>query len=181
MCRGSRHIFIGKCPSVNWSGDSLLPSRRFNPLYAVPPLPPRRSPLVLRLFALALADGSGLPFSLHPPPAALESQTPQREARALPRQHIDSMWCAAPLSTLFRIPISAFRIILRHCPFKMCAHGAHTLTFAPKGQNISHAQSAYFTAAKRRFHTAACRRISLQSGLCPLCLCRDRLFRRGKI
>ena len=37
MCRGSRHIFIGKCPSVNWSGDSLLPSRRFNPLYAVPP------------------------------------------------------------------------------------------------------------------------------------------------
>ena len=44
-------------------------------------LPPRRSPLVLRLFALALADGSGLPFSLHPPPAALESQTPQREPR----------------------------------------------------------------------------------------------------
>ena len=76
---------------------------------------------------------------------------------------------------------STFRIILRHCPFKMCAHGAHTLTFAPKGQNISHAQSAYFTAAKRRFHTAACRRISLQSGLCPLCLCRYRLFRRGKI
>ena len=37
MCRGSRHIFIGKCASVNWSGDSLLPSRRFNPLYAVPP------------------------------------------------------------------------------------------------------------------------------------------------
>ena len=49
-------------------------------------LPPRRSPLVLRLFALALADGSGLPFSLYPPPAALESQTPQREARALPRR-----------------------------------------------------------------------------------------------
>ena len=41
---------------------------------------------MLRLFALALADGSGLPFSLHPPPAALESQTPQREARALPRR-----------------------------------------------------------------------------------------------
>ena len=37
-------------------------------------LPPRRSPLVLRLFALALADGSGLPFSLYPPLAALESQ-----------------------------------------------------------------------------------------------------------
>ena len=29
---------------------------------------------MLRLFALALADGSGLPFSLHPPLAALESQ-----------------------------------------------------------------------------------------------------------
>ena len=71
-------------------GVSLLPSRRFNPLYAVPPLPPRRSPLVLRLFALALADGSGLPFSLYPPPAALESQTPQREARALPRHATDS-------------------------------------------------------------------------------------------
>ena len=51
---------------------------------------PRRSPLVLRLFALALADGSGLPFSLYPPPAALESQTPQREARALPRRALKS-------------------------------------------------------------------------------------------
>ena len=49
-------------------------------------LPPRRSPLVLRLFALALADGSGLPFSLYPPPAALESQTPQREPRRLRRR-----------------------------------------------------------------------------------------------
>ena len=49
-------------------------------------MPPRRSPLVLRLFALALADGSGLPFLLHPPPAALESQTPQREPRRLPPQ-----------------------------------------------------------------------------------------------
>ena len=29
---------------------------------------------MLRLFALALADGSGLPFSLYPPLAALESQ-----------------------------------------------------------------------------------------------------------
>ena len=65
---------------------SLPPSACLNPLCRHPPLPPRRSPLVLRLFALALADGSGLPFSLHPPPAALESQTPQREARALPRR-----------------------------------------------------------------------------------------------
>ena len=71
-------------------GVSLLPSRRFYPLYAVPPLPPRRSPLVLRLFALALADGSGLPFSLYPPQEALESQTPQREARALPRRALKS-------------------------------------------------------------------------------------------
>ena len=39
---------------------------------------------------LAFADGSGLPFSLHPPPAALKSQTPQREARALPRQRTES-------------------------------------------------------------------------------------------
>ena len=63
---------------------SLPPSACLNPLCRHPPLPPRRSPLVLRLFALALADGSGLPFSLYPPLAALESQTPQREARALP-------------------------------------------------------------------------------------------------
>ena len=67
-------------------GVSLPPSACSNPLCRHPPLPPRRSPLVLRLFALALADGSGLPFSLYPPPAALESQTPQREARALPRR-----------------------------------------------------------------------------------------------
>ena len=80
------HIFIKMAHSVNWSGNSLPPSRRFYPCHAAPPLPPRRSPLVLRLFALALADGSGLPFSLYPPPAALESQTPQREARALPRR-----------------------------------------------------------------------------------------------
>ena len=39
---------------------------------------------MLRLFALALADGGSLPFSLLPPLAALESQTPQRELRALP-------------------------------------------------------------------------------------------------
>ena len=69
---------------------SLPPSACSNPLCRHPPLPPRRSPLVLRLFALALADGSGLPFSLHPPPAALESQTPQREARAFPRQRTES-------------------------------------------------------------------------------------------
>ena len=72
---------------------SLPPSACSNPLRRHPPLPPRRSPLVLRLFALALADGSGLPFSLHPPPAALESQTPQREPRALPRRCTDSPLC----------------------------------------------------------------------------------------
>ena len=42
------------------------------------PLAARRSCFGIRL---ALADGSGLPFSLYPPLAALESQTPQREAR----------------------------------------------------------------------------------------------------
>ena len=61
-------------------------------------LPPRRSPLVLRLFALALADGSGLPFSLHPPPAALESQTPQREPRRLRRRPQN---CQSVSQTLF--------------------------------------------------------------------------------
>ena len=69
---------------------SLPPSACSNPLRRHPPLPPRRSPLVLRLFALALADGSGLPFSLYPPLAALESQTPQREPRALSRRCTES-------------------------------------------------------------------------------------------
>ena len=77
---------------------SLPPSACSNPLCRHPPLPPRRSPLVLRLFALALADGSGLPFSLHPPPAALESQTPQREARALPRRARNLQRCKPRLS-----------------------------------------------------------------------------------
>ena len=79
---------------------SLPPSRRFNPLYAVPPLPPRRSPLVLRLFALALADGSGLP------PRCIRHR---RRSKAKPlrgrrggyrRKATDSPPCAAPLSTL---------------------------------------------------------------------------------
>ena len=77
---------------------SLPPSACSNPLCSHPPLPPRRSPLVLRLFALALADGSGLPFSLYPPPAALESQTPQREARALPRRARNLQRCKPRLS-----------------------------------------------------------------------------------
>ena len=79
-------------------GVSLLPSACSNPLCRHPPLPPRRSPLVLRLFALALADGSGLPFSLYPPPAALESQTPQREARRLPPQATELQECEPQLS-----------------------------------------------------------------------------------
>ena len=38
---------------------------------------------------------------------------------------------------------------------------AALLNISPRGRNISHARSAYFTAPKARFHTAACRRISL--------------------
>ena len=80
---------ITLCMSTPWCKQQprvLSPSvAPLNPLGA-PALPPRRSPLVLRLFALALADVSGLPFSLLPPPAALESQTPQREPRRLRRK-----------------------------------------------------------------------------------------------
>ena len=48
-------------------------------------------------------------------------------------------------------------------PLKCAAMGGTPKYFAPKmGQNISHARSAYFTAAQRRFHAAACRRISLR-------------------
>ena len=80
---------------------SLPQSYCLNPERSPTALPPRRSPLVLRLFALALADGSGLPFSLHPPPAALESQTPQREPRRrfAPQAHT----AAAPRNS---IPLS---------------------------------------------------------------------------
>ena len=92
---------ITLCMSTPWCKQQprvLSPSvAPLNPLGA-PALPPRRSPLVLRLFALALADGSGLPFSLHPPPAALESQTPQREARALPRRARNLQRCKPRLS-----------------------------------------------------------------------------------
>ena len=52
---------------------------------------------------LALADGSGLPFSLLPPLAALESQTPQREPRRLPPHATDLPPCIIPHSA-FRIP-----------------------------------------------------------------------------
>ena len=38
-------------------------------------MPHRRSPLVLRLFALALADGGSRNSSLHPPPEALGIST----------------------------------------------------------------------------------------------------------
>ena len=97
MCENSRYrralnnndTCITLCAHTPWCKQQphvLSPSvAPLNPLGA-PALPPRRSPLVLRLFALALADGSGLPFSLHPPPAALESQPPQREPRRLPPQ-----------------------------------------------------------------------------------------------
>ena len=40
-------------------------------------------------------------------------------------------------------------------PYKNVPPRAALLNICPKGANISHAQSAYFTAAKRRFHTAA--------------------------
>ena len=88
----------------------------------------------LRLFALALADGSGLPFSLYPPPAALKSQTPQREARALPCRRTDSTVPAEFANSHYRYK-------------NVTARRSH-LNISPKGRNISHARSAYFTAPK---------------------------------
>ena len=93
---------------------SLPPSACSNPLCRHPPLPPRRPPLVLRLFALALADGSGLPFSLYPPPAALESQTPQREARALLRRAQSLPRCAPQLSPPGRAALIRHGAVPRH-------------------------------------------------------------------
>ena len=77
-------------------GVSLLPSRRFNPLYAVPPpsseggegAPAPRTE-INGFFGFRYSCVRGrqrLAASLYPPPAALESQTPQREPRALPRR-----------------------------------------------------------------------------------------------
>ena len=136
----------------------------------------------LRLFALALADGSGLPFSLYPPQAALESQTPQREARALPRHALKSTASERKivtkethqgcLSFLFKSPLpckgEARALPCRrtdstvpaefansHYRYKNVTARRSHLNISPKGRNISHARSAYFTAPKARFHTAA--------------------------
>ena len=46
--------------------------------------------------------------------------------------------------------------------YKNVPRPAAHINICPKGANISHARSTYFTAAQRRFHTAACRRISLR-------------------
>ena len=75
------HILLSGSFCVSLPQSFVAAKRQQNPA-----LPPRRYPLTLRLRYLAFADGSGLPFSLHPPLAALESQTPQREPRALPRR-----------------------------------------------------------------------------------------------
>ena len=82
-----------------------------------------------------------LAASLYPPPAALESQTPQREARALPCRRTDSTVPAEFANSHYRYK-------------NVTARRSH-LNISPKGRNISHARSAYFTAPKARFHTAA--------------------------
>ena len=71
----------GLCFAPLWAQSLGVPARRAHFEGAVPQRHtereswlPRRPPLALQLFAFALADGSGLPFSLYPPPAALESQ-----------------------------------------------------------------------------------------------------------
>ena len=63
---GSRYLSLRLPAQILYAGIHLCP------------LAVNRSCFGIRL---ALADGSGLPFSLHPPLAALESQTPQREPR----------------------------------------------------------------------------------------------------
>ena len=85
----------------------------------------------LRLFALALADGSGLPFSLYPPPAALESQTPQREARALPRRAQSFQRRVPQLSPPKRAAL------IRHC-----AAQRRTVPPSPRGRLRAPPQSA---------------------------------------
>ena len=75
------HILLSGSFCVSLPQSFVAAKRQQNPA-----LLPRRYPLTLWLRYLAFADGSGLPFSLHPPLAALESQTPQREPRALPRR-----------------------------------------------------------------------------------------------
>ena len=128
-------------------GVSLPPSACSNPLCRHPPLPPRRSPLVLRLFALALADGSGLPFSLYPPPAALESQTPQREPRALPRRatfpkgkakrlppqtaELASESIGKPKYSLRKTSVSPVRLCAPHKSFP-CAHFSFLIALKAK-------------------------------------------------
>ena len=62
-------------------GVSLLPSRRFNPLYAAPPCPLAVLRSRFGFAILAFADGSSRNSSLHPPPEALGISTLEQGSR----------------------------------------------------------------------------------------------------
>ena len=143
-CRVCRSI-----DAVRYIAFSLFPS-------AAPRLPP--CPLAVSRsccgIRLALADGSGLPFSLHPPLAALESQTPQREPRALPRrtQICRRRHCAAVTPAAGGRPSS---VTVRAAP--------HRATF-PKGKAMCSAQSTGFAAVRSAAVTPAAIRSDLPQG-----------------
>ena len=75
-------------------------------------MPHRRSPLVLRLFALALADGGSRNSSLHPPPEALGISTRRGPGRffSFPRM-LDRLRCFAQAKVIY---------------FNSAAQGAHS-------------------------------------------------------
>ena len=112
-------------------------------------MPPRRSPLVLRLFALALADGSGLPFSLHPPPAALESQTPQREPRRLRRR-------ARRLSRRGQGSRERVQFASVATPYQNVRARRTLINILPQSGKIFHTRKARISPRRKaRFHTVS--------------------------
>ena len=118
----------------------------------IPYTPCHRCPLAVSRscfgIRLALADGSGLPFSLYPPLAALESQTPQREARALPRRTRNLQKCVPQLS-----PPQA------GCPHPSCCGAApQRATFPVRGRSSAAGGSLRFAAVALSFQNVPARR-----------------------
>ena len=146
MCESSKYrrvlnnndTCITLCMPTPWCKQQprvLSPS--VAPLYPLgaPALPPRRSPLVLRLFALAPCGRQRLAFLAASATGGARKPNPSEGAEA---------------ATAARHRIAS--VSQPHQNVR--ARRAH-LNICHKGANISHARSAYFTAPKARFHTAA--------------------------
>ena len=167
---------------------SLLPSRRFNHLYAVPPPSSEGGEA-----ALCAAVRAQLPLCA----PSIKMCRHWRRSKAKPLrgsrggsaadhrftlgEHRGAKNALHRLCAKFRIPNSAFRITLCRHPFKMCAHGAHTFIFhAPKGRasyavGVLHAPAVRFICeAKSPPKRAFCYLLTYLCKLQCLFRCRGR-------